>query len=185
MKNLITMLFLMISFISLSQNPDTVCYQSNLPSIYTVPSLGPGHTYTWTVLTPGVITNGQGTNSINVNWLGANPGLINGAISVVATNAQGCQSQPVTLNVLIYQITPVITPIGPFCGGANCVNLNATPTGGVFTGTGVVGNQFCPTSSGTGNFSLTYTIISSGCTFTTTTGVVVNQNPTLSPIQHN
>jgi hypothetical protein len=71
MKRVLFILMMMISGISLSQtsttNPDTVCYQSTTLSTYTVPSIGSG-TYTWTVTSPGVITAGQGTNSISVNW---------------------------------------------------------------------------------------------------------------------
>lgn len=190
MKKLLVFLVLTtVSFLGLSQtstvNPDTVCYQSVSPSIYTVPSLGAGYTYTWTVAAPGNITSGQGTNTINVNWSTANPGLITNGVSVVATNDQGCQSAPVNLDVLIYQVIPTITSIGPFCQGAACVNLVGTPAGGTFTGTGVVNGQFCPTTAGVGTFTLTYTVTSGGCTFTTTTSVTVNPNPTLSPIQHN
>jgi len=71
MKKVLFILMTMISSISLSQlstvNPDTVCYQSTALSTYTIPSVGSG-TYTWTVAAPGVITAGQGTNSISVNW---------------------------------------------------------------------------------------------------------------------
>ena len=158
---------------------------SNNRITYTVPSLGAGYTYTWTVTSPGTITSGQTTNSIVVDWSTAAPGLINSGVGVVATSASGCLSTPVTLNVLIYQVLPTITPIGPFCAGAACVTLVGTPIGGVFTGTGVVGNQFCPTTSGVGTFTLTYTITSGGCTFTTTTSVTVTPTPVLSPIQHN
>jgi hypothetical protein len=183
MKGLILTLFtLFLSTITLSQ-VDTVCFGTNIVQNYSVQSLGTGYTYTWSVLSPGIITTGQGTNSISINWSGANPGLINGAISVFATSPDGCQSQPVTLNVLIYQIVPNIVAVGPFCPGANCVSLTGEPSGGTFTGTGVVGNQFCPTTSGTGNFPITYTVTSSGCVFTTTSTVNVTNNPTLSPIQ--
>ncbi len=188
-KLLATLVFTTVSLLGFSQtstvNPDTVCYQSASPSTYTVPSLGAGYTYTWTVAAPGTITSGQGTNTINVNWSTASPGLITNGVSVVASNAQGCQSTPVNLNVLIYQVVPTITAIGPFCQGASCVTLTGTPAGGTFTGTGVVGNQFCPTTAGVGTFTLTYTVTSGGCTFTATTSVTVNSNPTLSPIQHN
>ena len=187
-KLLATLILTTVSFLGLSQtstvNPDTVCYQTP-GSTYTVPSLGAGYTYNWTVSAPGVITSGQGTNSIGVNWSSASPGLITNGVSVIATNAAGCSSTPVNLNVLIYQVVPTITAIGPFCQGAACVTLTGTPAGGTFTGTGVVGNQFCPTTSGTGTFTLTYTVTSGGCTFTTTTSVTVTPNPTLSPIQHN
>jgi hypothetical protein len=120
-----------------------------------------------------------------VDWSTASPGLINSGVSVVASSAGGCLSTPVTLNVLIYQVLPTITPIGPFCTGAACVTLAGSPIGGVFTGTGVVGNQFCPVTSGVGTFTLTYTVSTSGCTFTTTTSVTVTPILTLSPIQHN
>lgn len=187
-KLLLTLTISILSLIGYSQtstaNPDTVCYQTS-GSIYTVPSLGAGYTYNWTVAAPGVITSGVGTNTIGVNWSSAAPGLITNGVSVYAVNAAGCQSLPINLNVLIYQVLPTITPVGPFCAGASCVNLVGSPAGGTFTGTGVVGNQFCPTTSGVGTFTLTYTVTSGGCTFTTTTSVSVTANPVLSPIQHN
>jgi len=185
---LLTLTISILSLVGYSQtstvNPDTVCYQTS-GSIYTVPSLGAGYTYNWTVVAPGVITSGVGTNTIGVNWSSASTGLIPNGVTVYAVNAAGCQSLPITLNVLIYQVLPTITPIGPFCAGAPCVNLVGSPAGGTFTGTGVVGNQFCPTTSGIGTFTLTYTVTSGGCTFTTTTSVSVTANPVLSPIQHN
>jgi hypothetical protein len=166
-------------------NPDTVCYQTN-GSIYQVPSLGPGYTYNWTVAAPGVLTGGQGTNSITVNWSAAAPGLINNGISVIATNATtSCQSTAVNLNVLILQIVPSIVPIGPFCSGSPCVALTGTPAGGTWSGPGIVGNQFCPNTSGAGTFNITYTVTAGGCVFTATTSVTVNPVPVLSPIQHN
>ncbi len=188
-KLLLTFALSALSMIGYSQtstaNPDTVCYQTS-GSIYTVPSLGPGYSYTWTVLAPGVITSGAGTNTINVNWSSAAPGLIPNAVTVYATNtATGCQSTPITINVFIYNVVPTITAIGPFCQGSPCVTLTGTPSGGVFSGPGVVGNQFCPTTSGTGTFNITYTVTQGGCTFTATTSVTVSPNPVLSPIQHN
>ena len=162
-------------------NPDTVCYQSTTLSTYQVPSAGSG-TYTWTVPACASIVSGQGTTSIQVNWSNCPAGLINNAVSVSFTSTAGCTATPVTLNVLIYQVTPVITPIGPFCPNAPCVTLSATPTGGTFSGTGVTGNQYCP---GTSNTTITYTYTNGGCTFTSTTGVVISPSPTLSPIQHN
>ena len=185
MKKLLVILFMLISSISFAQfttiNPDTVCINTN-GSIYNVTNT-PGYVYTWTVLAPGVVTGGAGTNQINVNWSAAGSGLISSAITVYATSPSGCQSLPVTLNVFILQIIPTITPIGPLCSGSPCVNLVGSPVGGVFSGTVVVGNTFCPTTSGT--FTVTYTVTQNGCTFTTTTNVVVNPIPTLSPIQHN
>ena len=164
-------------------NPDTVCYQTP-GSIYQVTNT-PGVTYTWTVAAPGVITSGQGTNQIGVNWSAAAPGLITNAVSVVASTGNGCNSPASTLNVLILQIIPSITALGPFCVTDACVNVVTTPAGGVLTGTGVVGNTFCPGVSGAGTWPLTYTVTQGGCTFTATINVTVNPTPTLSPISHN
>ena len=65
------------------------------------------------------------------------------------------------------------------------MTLVGTPAGGTWSGTGVVGDQFCSTTSGTGTFNITYTITQNGCTFTATTTVTVSPAPVLSPISHN
>jgi len=186
MKKIIMLIMLIAPIAAFAQNttsPDTVCYQT-AGSIYTLPNTA-GYTYTWTVAAPGVLTLGQGTNSINVDWSAANPGLIANAISVFATSADGCVSAPVVLDVFILNIVPVITAIGPYCADEPCVALTATPLGGTWTGTGVVGNTFCAGTSGSGTFTLTYTITEAGCTFSGTTPVTVNPIPVLTPIQHN
>jgi hypothetical protein len=193
MKRVLFILMMMISGISLSQlsttNPDTVCYQSTALSTYTVPSVGSG-TYSWTVTAPGVITAGQGTNSISVNWSTASPGLITNGVTVNYSSPApaNCPATPVNLNVLIYQVIPTITALGPFCESDPCVTLVGTPVGGTWSGTGVVGNQFCPdnvTNGTNATSTVTYTVGSAGCTFSTSVVVPVYGTPTLSPIQHN
>ena len=187
MKKILLLLTVLIPLFSWAQfttnNPDTVCFPVVGSSTYLVPNTV-GLTYTWTVAIPGIITSGQGTNQISVNWTGANPGLINNAVSVIATTSNNCQSQPVNLNVLIYQVIPTITQIGPFCSGDPCVNLVGNPVGGQFTGIGVQNSQFCPNIAGAGTHTITYTYQSGGCNFTTTINVVVDSIPVLTPIQH-
>ena len=193
MKKFLSILMMMISGISFSQlsttNPDTVCYQSTALSTYTVPSVGSG-TYTWTVTAPGVITTGQGTNSISVNWSTASPGLITNGVSVTYSSPApaNCPATPVNLNVLIYQVTPTITALGPFCESDPCVTLVGTPVGGTWSGLGVSGNQFCPDNVANGTnatSTVTYTVGSAGCTFSTSVVVPVYGTPSLQPIQHN
>jgi hypothetical protein len=182
MKKFLFLLLLLpvVTFAQFTTNPDTICYPVVGNSTYQIPNTV-GYTYTWTVLAPGQITSGQGTNQITVNWSNANPGLIINAVSVFAT-INNCQSPPVNLNVFIYQVLPVIDQIGPFCVGDPCVNLVGTPVGGIFSGNDVQNGQFCPNSSG--NQQVDYTYQSGGCTFTTIINVVVNPIPVLSPIQH-
>jgi hypothetical protein len=190
MKRLLFIATMLISSATWSQsttNPDTVCYQSTALSTYTVPSVGTG-TYTWTVTSPGVITAGQGTNSISVNWSSASPGLITNGVSVSFTSTAGCPAAPVNLNVLIYQVTPTITPLGVFCESDPCVTLVGSPAGGTWSGTGVSGNQFCPDNVANGTnatSNVTYTVNAGGCTFSTSVVVPVYGTPTLQPIQHN
>lgn len=185
MKTLLFIAALMISSLAWSQltttNPDTVCYQTTTLSTYTVPSVGTG-TYTWTIPACATLVSGQGTNSIQVNWSACPVGLITNAITVAYSSAAGCPATPVTLNVLIYQVVPVITPVGPFCTNDPCVTLAATPIGGIWSGAGITGNQFCP---GTTNALITYTYTQSGCSFSANTGAQINPTPVLSPIQHN
>lgn len=185
MKKKLLLLFLIISTLSLSQlttiNPDTVCYQT-AGSIYEIPNTL-GYTYTWTVTAPGIIVNGQGTNSIGVDWSNATPGLIVGGVSV-QSELDGC-SRDQDLDIFIYEEVPVIDLQGPFCLNEDCVTLIATPLGGTFSGPGVTGNQFCPVDAGIGNHTITYEITINGCTFTTTEVFVVNPGPVLTPIQHN
>ncbi len=95
--------------------PITVCANSD-SEVYFAES---GMTnYTWTVSAGGVITSGQGTDSIHVNW--GNPG--NAVISVTCTSTRGCHpASPAILNVIINP-RPV-----PDISGNNIVCLNSGP----------------------------------------------------------
>jgi gliding motility-associated-like protein len=157
---------------------DTICFNSS-NEIYTVPNLA-GYTYTWS--TVGGITYGQGTDSINVDWTGVPSGFIPTGVIVTATDANGCVSLPVSVDLNVLNITPTITPIGPLCSNDPCVNLNGSPIGGQFTGDCVTTNQFCPDQSINTNNDIVYTYTLSGCTFTTPAIVIVNQQPVISGI---
>jgi len=176
---------MLVPFIASSQstvNPDTVCYQTP-GSIYQVTNV-PGNTYTWTVASPGIIVSGQGTSTLNVDWSSASPGLITNGVSVFATNSFGCVSPPVNINVFILNIIPVVTPLS-FCADEPCATLTGTPPGGTWSGPGVVGNTFCPSTSLIGNNTVTYTVSLAGCTFSATGVMTVNPLAIISPISHN
>lgn len=186
MKKLLTLLTLLpsLAFAQLTTiNPDTVCYQTG-GSIYEVTATA-GLTYTWNVTAPGIITGGQGTNQIQVDWSAAAPGLIPNAVQVQASNNIGCLSPVVTLNVFIYNVNLVLTPLADMCETAGCVNLQGNPATGFWSGVGVNANQFCPTTSGPGTFNLTYTYDDAGCTFVSVIQVNVLPQPSLLPIEHN
>lgn len=187
MKHLTILLIALLPMAAMAQstvNPDTVCYQTP-GSTYSVVN-DPNNTYLWSVVPPAVITSGQGTSAIVVDWSAHPPGLITNAVTVLAVNQFGCDTL-VTLNVFILNIVPTFTAQAT-CVDNGCIPLTGTPAGGVFTGPGVSGQyQFCPSVAGVGSHTLTYTYSFGGCTWTTTGSgpFVVNPLPTISPIQHN
>jgi gliding motility-associated-like protein len=158
---------------------DTACYQS-INNIYTTTDLGVGYTYQWTSV--GNITSSQGNDSVVVDWSGFPSGFIPNAVDMVAISPNGCTSLPVSFDVNIFNVLPVITPSGPFCSNDEFSTLSATPIGGTFSGIGLIGNDFYPSNADTLNNIITYTYTQSGCVFDTTTNIIVYENPQISQI---
>lgn len=67
------------------------------------------------------------------------------------------------------------------CIDAGLINLNATPSGGSWAGTGVNGSQFDPSISNTGTFTLTYTVGSGSCLTSDDMDITVNDLPFINP----
>lgn len=183
MKKIIILLLVFLPVTLLAQfttiNPDTVCINSPFAT-YQV-SNTPNYTYVWSVATPGVLTTGQGTNLITVDWSAAPAGSISNGVTVFATTPAGCDGPPITMNVFILEILPIVLPLD-FCEGDPCEDLVATPTGGVFTGPNIFNGQYCPQIAGTE--TVTYTITEAGCTFTATADMTVYPIPVLDNISH-
>ena len=156
---------------------DTICFQSS-NEIYSVIEQ-PGVNYLWNTI--GNLTSGQGTDSITVNWSTFPSGFIPGAV-MVTPEANGCIGMPSSFDLYILNIVPVIDPAGPFCSNDEFSTLNATPIGGVFSGTGIVGDDFYPAFADTLNNYIVYTYIQSECTFDDTIDIIVYEQPQLSPI---
>ena len=156
---------------------DTICYLST-NEIYSIPSQA-GYTYQWS--SPSTITSGQGTNTITSNWFTQNPGYVNNAVTVIGYDVNNCPSLPISINAVIYNELPIITPVGPYCSYDEFTTLNASPIGGVFSGNGVIGNEFYP-SNAIGTNVITYTYTQSGCIFDTVTNVIVYPQPILDSI---
>ena len=179
MKNLFTIILVALSLSVAAQTtiqPDTICINATGEIQFVTNT--PTSTYQWTVLGGGgSISGGQGTNSITTDW-GAVSGLYPGAISVIESNANGCPGAPVTLDVYLLDLG--INAIGPFCAGDPTTTLVGIPNTGTFSGTGVIGNAFQPSSAGVGVHVITYSL--AGCN--TTINVIVNTGPVTGPIQH-
>ena len=157
---------------------DTICFNSTSET-YSVP-LQVGYTYQWSAI--GSIINGQGTNTIDVDWTSVTAGFIPGAIQVTGFNFNNCPSLPISIDLNVFDLTPVIDPAGPFCSNDEFSTLNATPIGGVFSGTGMIGNDFYPGLADTLDNYVVYTYTQSGCAFGDTIDIIVYEQPTITPI---
>ena len=130
-----------------------------------------GGTGVWTG--PGVTSNGIITPS----------GIGNFVFTYTFTDLNGCINSD-TLGVLI--VNPQFANAGT--GFSLCIYsapvdlnfLNATPSGGTWSGTGISGNLFSPLLSGTGNFILTYSFGNGTCLTTDTINVIVYPQPTVN-----
>jgi hypothetical protein len=115
---------------------------------------------------PFILTGGSppggtyyGTGITDNTFYPENAGVGIFPITYTYLDVNGCEAS-VTENLAVNGLPNVIfNPINPnpVCVNAqNPVALFATPLGGSFTGTGVVGNEFFPITAGAGNHLITY-----------------------------
>ena len=155
---------------------DTVCFSSNNETYSVINQ--PGVWYQWDAI--GIISSGQGTDNITVDWSSISAGFIPGAV-MVTPEANGCVGIPVSFDLMILNILPTIDPIGPFCSYDEFVTLNVTPPNGILSGVGVVGSEFYPNSA-IGTTQVDYVYTQSGCAFDTNITVIVYPQPVLNEI---
>jgi len=75
---------------------------------------------------------------------------------------------------------------GPFCDNENNITLNSVTTGGIYSGSGIVGGAFNPDMVGVGSFWITYTVTdSNNCIQNKQTLVVINAAPLVPQISQN
>ena len=95
------------------------------------------------------------------------------------TDANGCtNSIQDTITV-----TEIIVDAGlgdTLCENDIAVTLSGSPSGGSYSGVGIVGNTFDPSVAGSGTHEVVYTVSSQSCTFTDTVEFVVNAAPVVS-----
>src|SRR5690554_4072024 len=94
------------------------------------------------------------------------------------TDGNGCtatSSQNTTVNPL-----PVLSIGGlasDYCITSSSVTLTGSPSGGTFSGPGISGNTFDPSAANIGSNTITYAIVSGGCSGSTSLNVLVHNLP--------
>jgi len=136
---------------------------------------GSSGTYTWTVPSGATINSGQGTSSINVNW-----GTTSGPITVTASSALGCASNPGSCSVTVNPI-----PTANFDTTSNGFIVNFTDlTSGPATswlwnfGDGNTSNAQNPshTYTANGTYNVCLTSSNNGCDDTHCYTVIIDAN---------
>ncbi|MBX2903476.1 MAG: tandem-95 repeat protein [Chitinophagales bacterium] len=144
------------------------------------------------VLLGGMPTAQGGVYPYTYQWVGANLSSTTSAnplasplqtttYTVIVTDANGCSGSG-TVTVVVHP-KPVVDFVlnSSYCVSTQTIPLVGTPTGGVFSGAGVVGNSFSTVLTGSGTFSITYTYSDSlGCTNSITKPIVITPLPIVS-----
>lgn len=160
--------------ISVNAGPDQSVCQGGSVSIGSAPV--PGLTYSWSPAT--------GLSSSAISNPVASPAVTTTYIVTATYPSSGITAK----DTVVVNITPgpsvSITPIPSQCVNSSPVGLTGSPAGGTFSGAGVSGAQFFP-STGSGNYVVTYTYSTGSCTSSATTNVTVYPALSVSGIETN
>lgn len=131
--------------------------------------------YQWQVSTDGGTTYSNISGATSSSFAQANVIGQNGYRFRVIVTA-GCGSSTSTAAILTVNASPAVTfsPPATICVSDPALTLTASPTGGVFSGSGVSGSTFSPSVAGTGPKVVTYTVGNAGCQSTVARTILVN-----------
>jgi serine protease len=110
----------------------------------------------------------------------ASAGMGTHQVNYVYTDISGCTGQISQIITVTTAATGTITAPTSLCRNDVPVILSGTPGGGTFSGTGVSGGSFDPSSVPAGNYPISYTYTSSGCSGTATASVQVLPVPSVA-----
>lgn len=152
--------------LSASSTNSSGCGGSTGSATVSVSGGTPGYTYSWQ----------GGSTSASISNLAA------GAYSVTVTDANSCHA--ITTAAVNDAGAPAVTyttPYSPVCAGTNTIALSGgSPAGGTYSGSGVSGSIFTPSSSNVGTNVIVYTYHTGTCTATASNTITVNAVPTVN-----
>jgi hypothetical protein len=96
-------------------------------------------------------------------------------------NTTGCSKSAITTVNVTPNPAPTAGTDVSVCFGSPMFALGGSPTGGVWSGTGVTGNSFNPTALAAGNYTVTYTIYpNTVCARSNTKTITITPLPTVT-----
>lgn len=126
----------------------------------------------------GGVYSGPGVSNGQFDPVAAGPG--DHTLIYTYTDAIGCSNNnPAEIHVNTLPNVS-LAPVNPLCTGDNAINLSGNPSGGIFIGQGVIGNDFDP-SIGPGSYQVQYSYTDNdGCSESTSETIIVNATPVVN-----
>jgi predicted secreted protein len=176
-----------------TDNPDHACINSI--EDYWVTNT-PGSTYDWVLSGGGIITEGQGTSAIKINWTTVGGPYVL-TVTETFTSTTGCEGLPVSLDIIV---DPLPTPFNVTGTGGYCLGGTGLPVGlsdselgvnyqlllnGVNSGASIPGTGES-ISFGDKTIAGTYTVVATSsletaCTINMTGSAIITINPLPEP----
>lgn len=151
--------------VSLTSSTSFICHENPNGSTVTLNGTPTGGTYYGSNLNGNIFSTSNITNMYYFHYTFID--LVTGCASTAKTNIMTVQN---TLNAFI---TPSQNSTCINSAFGNQITLSATPSGGVFSGAGVVGNTFTP-SNNAGTYLISYSVVTTNnCISNATTNIVV------------
>ena len=113
---------------SSSAPTQSVCISSTEP--YVLNNVNSTSTFQWVLNSGGIISNGQGTSAISIDW-----GTISGGphtLSVLETDVNGCIGSQQTLEVTIINLDDASFVLTDYCAGSSNSASSVVTSGGTY-----------------------------------------------------
>jgi hypothetical protein len=124
----------------------------------------------------------SGTGVLNNEFMIVNAGVGTHSLTYNYTEpTSGCVAKSNEDIIVISSPIATMSPVADVCINTGQILLNqGTPSGGAYSGDGVINGYFYPSVSGVGTFDITYTVSNNGCNSVVVGQVIVNDIPSVS-----